>query len=186
MPSAIASSDAANSSGFVAEHELDVQLLADAEHRVDRCPPACTRRRRGCGRPSAPSASPARSSRARRRPRRSRAAGCRRPAATPRSARSTVGSTTTSRAELLGQRSPLRREVGGDDRADAAHLQLGDARQPDGPAAEHDRRSRCGDPALGHRVHADRERLGQRRHADGGRPSGTLIASSSLSTISSA
>ena len=66
-------------------------------------------------------------------------------------------------AELLGERAPLAGEVGGDDRADAAHLQLGDARQTDRAAAEHDRALVAGDAALGDGVHADGQRLGQRR-----------------------
>ncbi len=77
------------------------------------------------------------------------------------------GSTTTSAP--IRSASARRRggEVGGDDRADAQAAQLGDARQADRSAAEHDRAVTDGDAALGHGVHADGERLGERGEVGG-------------------
>lgn len=58
---------------------------------------------------------------------------------------------------------PRRREVGGDDAAHPARLQHADHRQPDRPAADHDRDRALADLAAADRVPADRHRLGQRR-----------------------
>ena len=66
--------------------------------------------------------------------------------------------------ELLRELAPLRREVRCDDRADAAHPQLGDACETDRPEAEHDRAVAAADAALGDGVHSHCERLGERRH----------------------
>jgi hypothetical protein len=49
------------------------------------------------------------------------------------------GSTTTSAPSCAASSRRFGAEVGGDDRADAAHAQLGDAGQADGAGAEHDR-----------------------------------------------
>ena len=77
--------------------------------------------------------------------------------------------------KVLGQSTTPRREVGADDRTDADALELGDARQPDRTEPEHDRGIAGRDAALHHGVDADGERFGQRgevgrqpgRHVDG-------------------
>ncbi len=65
------------------------------------------------------------------------------------------------RTHLRGERAPCRREVGRDDRLDAAPRELVDHREADRAAPEHDRGVALSDVRLRDRVDADRERLGE-------------------------
>jgi hypothetical protein len=65
-------------------------------------------------------------------------------------------------AELFGERATCRRIVGGDDRVHPSDLQRRDDGEPDRPAADHQRHLAAFDIGLCDRVHADRERFGQR------------------------
>jgi hypothetical protein len=65
-------------------------------------------------------------------------------------------------AELFGERAARRRIIGGDDRVQSLDLQRRDHGKPDRPAADHQRHLAALMLAFAPRMHADRERLGQR------------------------
>ena len=66
------------------------------------------------------------------------------------------------RAELFGKRATGRRIIRRNDRTQALDLQRSDDRQPNRSAADHERHLAALHPRLLDRVHADRQRLGQR------------------------
>ncbi len=165
--SAIASSEVANSSGDVSEDELQVQLLADAEHRVDVIllhagtddqdatvlrshphrlldHPGNTDRLEHHERLAAVDAPPG-----------------------ARSAVSSFGIDDLVAAEVLGEASPRWREVGADDRADAEHLHRRDAGETDRAESDHDGGIARAMPRLRDGVDADGQRLGHRCHVVG-------------------
>ena len=125
--------------GRVAEHELERELLVDAEHRLDAVDlhadaghhdARARAARRASARRSCPGTPDALEDE-----RLLRAGGLRQAS----TGCSCAGSTTTSAPRCSARRATLRREVGGHDRADALQAERGDHGEPDGPAADDER-----------------------------------------------
>ena len=168
----------------VAEHELEVELLADAEERRQRVglhadadddDAALRRARPGAAR---------RSCRARRRPRTSPSSDRRRPGSTRRTGSRRAGSTTSWAPIVTPSARRGGREVAGHDRRHAEQPEGGDHGQPDRSAPDDDGAVTGLQARAVHGVQADGHRLGERSQPRR-EPVGTGIVSSADSSIRS-